>query len=165
MVSTTTRAPKRAAVRPTAAWVAADVEERTVMSRAPAPSTISASRSPASTVLVSARTGVSGQSSRAVAIAPIPKRLRSGVPISMMSAIPRTCAITPKLSALSIATCSNTGRLSSIGGSVAAGINPDEIRSGKELEARPHRCNEELRAPSESGRRPVRAFDDDAGRR
>jgi hypothetical protein len=29
MVSTTTKAPKRAAVRPTAAWVAGEVEERT----------------------------------------------------------------------------------------------------------------------------------------
>jgi hypothetical protein len=51
------------------------------------------------------------------AIAPIPKRLRSGVPISMMSAIPRTRGITPKLSALSIAICSNTRRSLAYGGS------------------------------------------------
>ena len=97
MVSTTTRPrserrrgrPQRGSRR--------EVDDSTVISRAPAPNTISASRSPPSTVLVSARIGMSGQSSRAVAIAPMPKRLRSGVPISTMSAIPRTCVITPTL--------------------------------------------------------------------
>ena len=57
------------------------------MNAAPAPNTISASSWPPSTVLLSASTGVSGHSSRAVVIVAMPKRLSSGVPISTISAI------------------------------------------------------------------------------
>ena len=82
IVSTTTLAPKASARRPTTSWVAFEAQDKTVIIAAPAPNTMSASSCPPSTVLVSAKTSVSEQSSRAVVIVPTPNRFSNGVPIS-----------------------------------------------------------------------------------
>src|ERR1700753_2446771 len=85
MVSTRTCPPYSAATWLTARGVADEPTERTLMTLAPASNSMRASLAPPSTVLESARIGVSPAACRKVVTADRPKRFSTGVPTSMMS--------------------------------------------------------------------------------
>ena len=113
------------------------------MKAAPAPNTMSASSWPPSTVLVSASTMMSGQSSRAVAMAETPKRFSTGVPISMMSANAFICGSRARCSGLSKAICRSKAVLSVQSGPVMAsrtlsGVKPASLRPQRRGKTRHH---------------------------